>query len=119
MLALRPQVPFKRRIVTCANRHVTPNKNVRLAEVIAGRSSMYGAILGGANWGITGLDIIEQTHYLPFVTLAATSVGFVTYTMLKADQKLTKNRFEDYATRNTGRGFMLIFACMWLVSLSN
>jgi len=102
-----------------ANRHKQHDKQIKLAEVISGRSSMYGVVFGGANWGLTGLDVIDQIHQVPFALLGVMSAGFVTYSMLKAESKLLKKDFENYATRKTGRVFMLIFAYMLLISLSN
>lgn len=106
-------------VIANANRHKQYDKKLKLAEVIAGRTSMYGVVFGGANWGLTGLDVIDQTHYVPFALLGVMSSGLVTYSMLKADSKLLKKDFENYATRNTGRLFMLIFAYMFAISLSN
>lgn len=110
----------KRQIVSAnANRHKTYDKRLRLAEVIAGRTSMYGVFFGGSNWVLTGLDVIDQTHYIPFVAVAVLSTGIVVNSMLKAEKKLLKKEFESYATRNTGRLFMLIFAYMFVASVLN
>jgi hypothetical protein len=109
----------RRRIIINANRHKQHDKRIKLAEVISGRSSMYGVVFGSANWGLTGLDVIDQIHQVPFALLGVMSAGFVTYSMLKAESKLLKKDFENYATRKTGRVFMLIFAYMLLISLSN
>lgn len=106
-------------IIINARRHKQYDKRIKLAEVISGRSSMYGVIFGGANWGLTGLDVIDQIHQTPFALLGVMSTGFVTYSMLKAESKLLKKDFENYATRKTGRVFMLIFAYMLLISLSS
>ena len=93
------------------------HKQTKLIEAIAGRSAMYGVVLGGANWALTGLDVIDQTHYLPFAILALASTGISTKSMLDADQKLTKNQFEAYADRKLGRLAMLVFGCMFVSSI--
>jgi hypothetical protein len=109
----------RRNVIANANRHKTYDKRLRLAEVIAGRTSMYGVFFGGSNWVLTGVDVVDQTHYLPFVAVAALSTGIVVNSILKAEKKLLKKEFESYATRNTGRLFMLIFAYMFVASLLN
>jgi hypothetical protein len=109
----------QRTIVNNANRHKVPDKRIRMAEVIAGRSSMYGVVFGGANWALTGLDVFEQAQHIPFALLGIASGVLVTTSFLNADKKLTKRQFEDYVTRNTGRVFMLIFGWMSLVSVIN
>lgn len=111
----------KRRLVVTsnANQHKVPDKRLRMAEAIGGRSSMYGVVFGGANWALTGLDVIEQVQHIPFALLAVASGALVTTTFLEADKKLTKRRFEEYATRKTGRVFMLIFGWMFLISALN
>jgi len=92
------------------------NNRARLAEVIAGRSAMYGVVFGSANWALTGLDVIDQTHYVPFALLGLASIGLASNTMIDADKKLTKTQFEAYAYRNVGRAAMLVFGYMFLNS---
>ena len=93
------------------------HKQTKLVEAIAGRSAMYGVVFGGANWALTGLDVIDQTHYLPFAIMGLMSAGISTKSMFDADQKLTKNQFEVYADRKLGRMAMLVFACMFVSSI--
>ena len=124
MLRIQNTPRFKVPVITPRTqkrRYVVNNvsKSLKLAEAIAGRSSMYGTIFGGANWALTGLDVIDQVHYLPFTLLAAGSSAYVTYTMLNAEKKLTKMKFEEYTTIGTGRLFMLIFSYMLLQSVLN
>jgi len=105
-----------RRCVTVAAR--TDNQ-ARLTEVIAGRSAMYGVVFGSVNWALTGLDVIDQTHYVPFTLLGLASIGLASNTMIDADKKLTRKQFEAYAYRNVGRAAMLVFGYMFVGSLLN
>src|SRR5210317_941959 len=87
------------------------------AEVVNGRASMYGVVFSGANWALTGLSITQQMQYLPFQALAFASCGIVLASMNNAQGKLDSTQFEDWATRDTGRAFMIIFALMTLFGL--
>jgi|AACY02.1.fsa_nt_gi hypothetical protein len=116
---ITPRTQKRRYVVNNVSKNKKPGKSLKLAEAIAGRSSMYGTVFGGANWALTGLDVIDQVHYLPFTLLAVGSSAYVTYTMLNAEKKLTKMKFEEYTTIGTGRLFMLIFSYMLLQSLLN
>lgn len=101
-------------------RHVTHAKQrsaLDFAEVVNGRASMYGVVFGGANWALTGLSISQQMGYLPFEVLGVASCGLVLMSMNNAVEKLNDAQFEDWATRDTGRAFMLIFALMTLAGL--
>src|SRR6056300_2096428 len=105
-----PQVRRRKRCVT----HAKQRSVLDFAEVVNGRASMYGVIFGGANWALTGLNITQQIQQVPFDALAVLSCGLVLMSMKNADEKLTPAQFEDWATRDTGRAFMLIFALMTL-----
>ena len=94
-------------------------KPLDFAEVINGRASMYGVVFGGANWALTGLSITEQMQYLPFQTLGLMSCAIVLVSMKNANEKLNEKQFEDWATRDTGRLFMSIFALMTLAGLGS
>jgi|TARA_R100000900_G_C3336397_1_gene164383 hypothetical protein len=89
------------------------------AEVVNGRASMYGVVFGGANWALTGLNITQQMQQIPFDALAVMSCVFVVMSMKNADEKLNEKQFEDWATRETGRTFMIIFALMSLFGLGS
>lgn len=92
-------------------------KHTKVIETIAGKSAVYGTVFGGANWALTGLDVIDQTHYLPFALLALGSIGLSTKTTLDARDRLTDDQFEKYSYLKLGRGAMLVFACMFVSSI--
>jgi hypothetical protein len=93
------------------------HKQTKVVEAIAGKSAVYGTVFGGANWALTGLDVIDQTHYLPFALLALGSVGLSAKTTLEARDHLTDDQFEKYSYLKLGRGAMLVFACMFVSSI--
>ena len=111
------------RVKRDTRKHVTLCTSKRsaldFAEVVNGRASMYGVVFGGSNWALTGLNITQQLHYLPFQVLAAMSCGLVVLSMNNANEKLNDKQFEDWATRDTGRTFMIIFALMTLFGLDS
>lgn len=119
MLKVHSSYPVHRTRNVVARAAYQPNKYARLTEAVSGRSAMYGVILGGTNWAITGLDVIDQTHYIPFALLALGTVGLSTATTLDAHRRLTKNQFESFAQRKLGRLAMLVFGCMFVGSLLN
>jgi len=90
------------------------HKQTKVVEAIAGKSAVYGTVFGGTNWALTGLDVIDQTHYLPF---ALGSIGLSTKTVLEARDRLTDEQFEKYSYLKLGRGAMLVFACMFVSSI--
>jgi len=92
-------------------------KDTKVVEAIAGKSAMYGVVFGGTNWALTGLDVIDQTHFLPFTILALGTIGLSTKTTLDARDRLTDDQFEKYSYLNLGRGAMLVFACMFASSI--
>jgi len=83
--------------------------NWKYVEAVNGRAAMYGTILGGGNWGLTGLNVIEQTHYLPLSLLGAGSSLIAIATMTNAVTKLSDEDFETFALINTGRVAMVCF----------
>lgn len=107
--------PKNRKCVTCAKQRSV----LDFAEVVNGRASMYGTIFGGANWALTGLSITQQMGYVPFQVLGLMSCGLVMMSMNNAVDKLNDKQFEDWATRDTGRAFMIIFALMTLFGLDS
>ena len=105
-----------------SRKHVTYAKQrsaLDFAEVVNGRASMYGVVFGGSNWALTGLNITQQMQQIPFDALAVISCAFVVMSMKNADEKLNEKQFEDWATRDTGRAFMTIFALMTLAGLGS
>lgn len=102
-----------RRCITYAKRRSA----LDFAEVVNGRASMYGVVFGGSNWALTGLSLTQQVGYLPFQVLGLVSCAIVLVSMNNAVDKLNDQQFEDWATRDTGRTFMLIFALMTIAGL--
>ena len=88
----------------------TTGINWKYVEAVNGRAAMYGTILGSANWALTGLNVIEQTHYLPLSILGAGSSLIAIGTMTNAVGKLSEEDFETFALINTGRVAMVCFA---------
>ena len=67
--------------------------NWKYAEAVNGRAAMYGTILGGANWALTGLNVIEQTQFLPLKLLGLGSSLIAIGTMTDAVGKLSEEDF--------------------------
>lgn len=111
-----PTTNFKRKTRRCVI-HAKQRDTLDFAEVVNGRASMYGVVFGGANWALTGLTLTQQAGYLPFQVLGLMSCAIVLVSMNNAHDKLNDKQFEDWATRDTGRVFMLIFALMTLAGL--
>ena len=108
-------IPVKPRRRTCAKAVSFP----RFAEAVNGRASMYGVVFGGSNWALTGLNISEQMHQRPFCALALLSSALVMASVSNAVDKLDDTQFEDWATLETGRTFMILFALMVVVPQLN
>ena len=113
-MRLRPPRPTRKYLTRAKKRNA-----LDFAEVVNGRASMYGVVFGGANWALTGLTITQQMQQIPFDALAVMSCVFVVMSMKNADEKLNEKQFEDWATRETGRTFMIIFALMTLFGLGS
>ena len=111
-------IPHMRRRKRCVT-HAKQRGVLDFAEVVNGRASMYGVVFGGANWALTGLSITQQMGYTPFQVLGLASCGLVMLSMNNAVDKLNDKQFEDWATRDTGRVFMIIFALMTLYGLGS
>jgi len=84
--------------------------NWKYVEAVNGRAAMYGTILGGANWALTGLNVIEQTQFLPLKLLGLGSSLIAIGTMTDAVGKLSEEDFETFALINTGRVAMVCFS---------
>jgi len=87
----------------------TTGINWKYVEAVNGRAAMYGTVLGGLNWGLTGLNVIEQTQFLPLSLLGAGSSIIAIGTMTNAVTKLSQEDFETFALINTGRVAMVCF----------
>ena len=96
------------RTITRANNDKT-GINWKYVEAVNGRAAMYGTILGGANWALTGLNVIEQTQFLPLKLLGLGSSLIAIGTMTDAVGKLSEEDFETFALINTGRVAMVCF----------
>jgi len=92
--------------------------NWKYVEAVNGRAAMYGTILGGSNWGLTGLNVIEQTQYLPCAILATGSTLIAIGTMTNAIDKLSEEDFEKFASINTGRFFMTCFSGLVIAAIT-
>jgi len=86
--------------------------NWKYVEAVNGRAAMYGTILGGANWALTGLNVIEQTQFLPLKLLGLGSSLIAIGTMTDAVGKLSEEDFETFALINTGRVSMVLFTVL-------
>ena len=86
--------------------------NWKYVEAVNGRAAMYGTILGGANWALTGLNVIDQTQFLPLKLLGLGSSLIAIGTMTDAVGKLSEEDFETFALINTGRVSMVLFAVL-------
>jgi hypothetical protein len=101
----------RKRVIKTVTRAQKDNTGInwKYVEAVNGRAAMYGTILGSANWGLTGLNVIEQTHYLPLSILGAGSSLIAIGTMTNAVGKLSEEDFETFALINTGRVAMVCF----------
>ena len=91
--------------------------NWKYTEAVNGRASMYGTIMGTLNWGLTGLNVIEQTHFFPFALLGCGTSLIALYTMTDAFRKLSEEEFDKFATINTGRVSMVLFSGLVAASI--
>ena len=106
--------PNQRRRVNTIARAQKDNTGInwKYAEAVNGRAAMYGTILGGANWALTGLNVIDQTQFLPLKLLGLGSSLIAIGTMTDAVGKLSEEDFETFALINTGRVSMVLFAVL-------
>ena len=106
--------PNQRRRVNTITRAQEDNTGInwKYAEAVNGRAAMYGTILGGANWALTGLNVIEQTQFLPLKLLGLGSSLIAIGTMTDAVGKLSEEDFETFALINTGRVSMGLFTVL-------
>ena len=106
--------PNQRRRVNTITRAQEDNTGInwKYAEAVNGRAAMYGTVLGGANWALTGLNVIEQTQFLPLKLLGLGSSLIAIGTMTDAVGKLSEEDFETFALINTGRVSMVLFAVL-------
>ena len=104
------QVKKRRPIRTVTRANKDTGINWKYVEAVNGRAAMYGTILGGANWALTGLNVIEQTQFLPLKLLGLGSSLIAIGTMTDAVGKLSEEDFETFALINTGRVAMVCFS---------
>jgi len=86
-----------------------PGPNFPFIEVVNGRAAMYGSVLGLTNWGLTGLNVVEQMSYPPFSLIGLGCTLLATYSVTSAFTALTEEDFELFAMRNVGRCAMVTF----------
>jgi len=115
---IRPKHKKFRRPATGSN-EPPPGPNLPFIEAVNGRAAMYGSVFGATNWSLTGLNVIEQTHYLPFSLLGLFSTLLATYSVTKAFTTLTEDEFESFAMRNVGRGAMVAFTGLTAAAIAN
>tara|TARA_B100000131_G_scaffold70399_1_gene66672 strand:+ start:3288 stop:3686 length:399 start_codon:yes stop_codon:yes gene_type:complete len=104
------QKRYSRTVARAPKNNETGGVNWKYTEAVNGRAAMYGTMLGTLNWGLTGLNVIEQTHFLPFALLGCGTSLVAIGTMTDAVQKLPEESFDDFATINMGRVSMVLFA---------
>ena len=109
-LVNKRQKRYSRTVARAPKNNETGCVNWKYTEAVNGRAAMYGTMLGTLNWGLTGLNVIEQTHFLPFALLGCGTSLVAIGTMTDAVQKLPEESFDDFATINMGRGSMVLFA---------
>ena len=110
MLVNKRQKRYSRTVARAPKNSETGGVNWKYTEAVNGRAAMYGTMLGTLNWGLTGLNVIEQTHFLPFALLGCGTSLVAIGTMTDAVQKLPEESFDDFATINMGRVSMVLFA---------
>ena len=109
-LVNKRQKRYSRTVARAPKNNETGGVNWKYTEAVNGRAAMYGTMLGTLNWGLTGLNVIEQTHFLPFALLGCGTSLVAIGTMTDAVQKLPEESFVDFATINMGRVSMILFA---------
>lgn len=108
-LVNKRQKRYSRTVARAPKNNETGGINWKYTEAVNGRAAMYGTMLGTLNWGLTGLNVIEQTHFLPFALLGCGTSLVAIGTMTDAVQKLPEESFDDFATINMGRVSMVLF----------
>tara|TARA_B100000287_G_scaffold23624_1_gene23112 strand:+ start:2603 stop:3004 length:402 start_codon:yes stop_codon:yes gene_type:complete len=83
--------------------------NLKYVEAVNGRAATYGTILGTLNWGITGLNVIEQSQFMPLAILGCGTSLLAIGTLTDAVRELSDEEFDKFATINTGRVSMVLF----------
>jgi hypothetical protein len=96
-----------------------PGPNFPFIEAVNGRAAMYGSSLGLVNWGLTGLNVIEQMTYPPFSLLGLGCTLLATYSVTNAFTTLTEDEFESFALRNVGRCAMVAFTGLTVAGIVN
>ena len=112
------QIKKRRPIRTVTRANKDTGINWKYVEAVNGRAAMYGTILGGANWALTGLNVIEQTQFLPLKLLGLGSSLIAIGTMTDAVGKLSEEDFETFALINTGRVAMVGFTGLVIAAIA-
>jgi hypothetical protein len=114
-LCNKPLVTIRRK------RSVVTNAKIRdypkFAEAVNGRAAMYGMVMGSTNWGLFGMNIVDQLHYPPTAAVTALTSAVVIATMADTANKVSEETFERYAARDYGRVAMFVMTGMILASL--
>ena len=118
-LPITPKRKRFRHSVSASDEPLPPGPNFPFIEAVNGRAAMYGSSLGLVNWGLTGLNVIEQTTYPPFSLLGLGCTLLATYSVTKAFTTLTEEEFESFAMRNVGRGAMVAFTGLTVAAIAN
>jgi len=90
----------------------------KFAEAVNGRVAMYGMVMGSTNWGLFGMNIVDQLYYPPTAAVTAITSAMVIYTMADTANKVPEETFERYAARDYGRVAMFVMTGMILASLT-
>ena len=109
-LVNKRQKRYSRTVARAPKNNETGGINWKYTEAVNGRAAMYGTMLGTLNWGLTGLNVIEQTHFLPFALLGCGTSLVAIGTLTDAVQQLSEEEFHKYAMIDTGRVSMVLFA---------
>jgi hypothetical protein len=89
----------------------------KFAEAVNGRAAMYGMVMGSTNWGLFGMNIVDQLHYPPTAAVTALTSAVIIATMADTANKVSEETFERYAARDYGRVAMFVMTGMILASL--
>ena len=91
----------------------------KFAEAVNGRAAMYGMVFGSTNWGLFGMNIVDQLYSPPTAAMTILTSAIVICTMYDVRTKVSDEIFERYAARDYGRIAMTVMALMILVSVQS
>jgi len=105
--------PSRRRRRTCYAERRDP---LELVEATAGKSAIYGCLLGSINTMLTGMGPAHQMA-TPLGALAVMSVFVSAYSVDRTDRLTeTRQEFKDAASVIQGRWAMLAFALLTCIT---